>query len=1113
MNRWKLSLRATIHFRRTNAAVAAGIVIATAVCVGSLAVGDSVRNMLRNIADARLGAVRTVVAGGDRFFRETLHDDVGNDLGVVTAPIILLQGSVTAAGKSARVNRVQIVGVTDAFWGLQGSGANTARAPGAGSAIVNDHLSVRLGLAPGDSIVLRIRNPGSIPADAPLSDDRTESVAMRRTVEAVAGKDDFGRFSLRADQLPPDTVFVPLEDLQDAIQRRGQINLLLVGGADADPDQVRPAIRRHWRLIDSELQMTLVESANQYALSSPRVFLDAPIECAALGVSGGALPVLTYFVNEIAHGTNATPYSMVSGVTGNSMPGLGEEHNAPDGSPPIVINQWLSDDLGAETGDKVDLRYYVVGPRRTLLETSATFRVSAVVPLQGAALDPDLMPPFPGLSDADDCSDWDLSFPVDLSRIRDRDETYWDEYHGTPKAFIPYTVGSELWANRFGRTTSIRYPAAAAASNELVRALEHDINPFSLGIEVQDVRAAADAARNGGMDFGSLILSFSSFLVIASLLLSGLLFVFGVESRIEEIGLLRSLGFAPGAIGRMFLREGSVTAALACAAGIPVGIVYTRILLAALSSAWTDAVGGSVVDYHVGTGAMVTGALSGFSLAMIVMFFCAGRLAKRAPVESLAGSTLRAVPAASGRQRSRMAALLALFCAVLAIVTAFKGIGAAGAAQAQSFFGAGMLMLIAGIAATAILLKWRPKTGRTVSLSRRTLIWSGTCRRSGRSLTTVGLLACGCFMIIAVTAHRLDVQDDALSADSGTGGFTHIMELSRPFTRDLSDPAVREDLGAEFGVLDDVIFVPVRVKEGDEASCLNLNRAQQPRLLGIDPTDLPGRFTFAASMNYGTEGSGFADETADPWVWLTRNTPKNWVPAVADNNSILWAMGKKVGDSLSYRDERGRPFEVKLTGGLANSMMQGSVLIPERAFVRKYPSASGYEMYFVDAGGADETAFAEEIEFALADYGVELIPAGKRLAEFNAVQNSYLSMFQILGAFGVLIGIVGLGVVVLRNVLERRSELGLMRALGWSRSALIRSVVSEHACLLLLGCTVGIVAAAVGVIPSLTSPATGFPFLFVLITMAGIFLNGLLWTVIATRLSVSGSFLDALKEE
>ena len=170
-------------------------------------------------------------------------------------------------------------------------------------------------------------------------------------------------------------------------------------------------------------------------------------------------------------------------------------------------------------------------------------------------------------------------------------------------------------------------------------------------------------------------------------------------------------------------------------------------------------------------------------------------------------------------------------------------------------------------------------------------------------------------------------------------------------------------------------------------------------------------------------------------------------------------------------------------------------------------------MYFVDAGGADETAFAEEIEFALADYGVELIPAGKRLAEFNAVQNSYLSMFQILGAFGVLIGIVGLGVVVLRNVLERRSELGLMRALGWSRSALIRSVVSEHACLLLLGCTVGIVAAAVGVIPSLTSPATGFPFLFVLITMAGIFLNGLLWTVIATRLSVSGSFLDALKEE
>ena len=37
----------------------------------------------------------------------------------------------------------------------------------------------------------------------------------------------------------------------------------------------------------------------------------------------------------------------------------------------------------------------------------------------------------------------------------------------------------------------------------------------------------------------------------------------------------------------------------------------------------------------------------------------------------------------------------------------------------------------------------------------------------------------------------------------------------------------------------------MRVREGDDASCLNLNRAQKPRLLGVKPELLTDRFTFA----------------------------------------------------------------------------------------------------------------------------------------------------------------------------------------------------------------------------------------------------------------------------
>ena len=52
---------------------------------------------------------------------------------------------------------------------------------------------------------------------------------------------------------------------------------------------------------------------------------------------------------------------------------------------------------------------------------------------------------------------------------------------------------------------------------------------------------------------------------------------------------------------------------------------------------------------------------------------------------------------------------------------------------------------------------------------------------------------------------------------------------------------------------------------------------------------------------------------------------------------------------------------------------------------------------------------------------------GARLAAFQEVQNTYLSIFQLLGGLGLLLGTVGLGMVVLRNALERRSELAELR--------------------------------------------------------------------------------------
>ena len=107
------------------------------------------------------------------------------------------------------------------------------------------------------------------------------------------------------------------------------------------------------------------------------------------------------------------------------------------------------------------------------------------------------------------------------------------------------------------------------------------------------------------------------------------------------------------------------------------------------------------------------------------------------------------------------------------------------------------------------------------------------------------MLACGSFLIVCIGVFRLDANRDATKKNSGTGGFALIGETTMPVVQDLNSKSGREFFALNEGDLNGVSFVPFRVQEGDDASCLNLNRAQKPRLLGVKPELLAGRFTFA----------------------------------------------------------------------------------------------------------------------------------------------------------------------------------------------------------------------------------------------------------------------------
>jgi ABC-type antimicrobial peptide transport system permease subunit len=799
-------------------------------------------------------------------------------------------------------------------------------------------------------------------------------------------------------------------------------------------------------------------------------------------------------------------------------------------------------------------------------------------------LDRSLMPDFPGLSQAQSCRDWDTGLPIQVNRIRDKDEDYWRVHRGTPKALINLAAGQRLWANRFGNLTALRFyppdqavragssPSAAgrvansapgwAAGARLVDAWKRRTEPATVGLRLRPVRQEASAAVAGSQDFGQLFLGFSFFLVAAALLLMMLLFQLGLEQRATETGLLRALGFKPRQVRRLLLGEAGMIALLGGVLGAWLGPAYARAMLTGLATTWNQAVGGTALVFHAERSTLLYGGLAAAIVTGSTMWWALRRQARQ-PIHLLLAGAAELEPEAQvltdsvrGAAPGRRSRAVAVVGAALALALVALPIWRPDTSAAGAFFGAGSLLLLAGLAWCASwLASWPSREGYlpedlarlgamnlatretpdssgsaqsarrfcrmspafpgagswdTRRLGTASLALRNATRRRRRSLAVIGLLACGCFLVAAVGVFRQDAVPGAERRASGTGGFALIGAATQPLTRDLNSRTGHQAYGLDTNALAGMSIVPFRVRDGEEASCLNLNRAQQPRLLGVRPDllDVRGAFTFAQTAR---------DRPRErPWRLLNGSqvaAAESEVPAIGDEASLVWALGKKVGDTIQYTDENGRPFRLRLVAALSNSILQGNLVIAEDEFVKRFPGTSGYRLFLVDAPAGRAEAVSRELTRGLQDFGLELAPTVERLAAFNAVQNTYLGTFQALGGFGLALGSIGLGLVVLRNVLERRGELALLLAVGWSRLAVQRLVLTEHSALLLAGLAVGLAAAALAVLPPLVARHTQVPLGTVGLTLAAVFANGMFWTWAATRLALRGRLLDALRNE
>jgi putative ABC transport system permease protein len=1099
MSLWRLATRSAGFYWRTNVAVLLAVAVATAVLTGALAVGDSVRYTLAEGLKARLGKVASAAMPQGRFFRVDLAEALQQSLDVPVAPVLQVSGMIANEDGSRRLNQVQVLGVTGTFYKV-GPGGNPFAGGVSEGVVVNEQVAKSLHIVAGDEVVLRVEKPGLMPRDVPLVSDEDRTIASRLKVKAVAGPHEFGRFGLQANQRTPFNVFVPLVSLAQQIGQQGRANMLLVVDHPRRffPATLSTAVKATWQLADASIELRRLEQPSVLELRSGRVFIEGSISEEAMKAEAGAIGVLTYFVNEIRLGDKATPYSMVAAI------GAGDLVPAGMWADEIIINQWLAGDLGAQVGDSVDLAYFVIGPERRLNEERGRFRVVKIVPLEGAAADPTLMPEFPGLADVNNCRDWKPGIPVNLNKIRPKDEQYWNEHRGTPKAFITLAAGQSRWQNQYGNLTAIRYPWRDGLDQQIAQYLRSHIDPAKVGLFFQAVRESGVRAGQGGTDFGQLFLGLSMFLIGSAVILTGLLFVFGVESRSSQIGMLLAIGWPARRVKKLLLAEGGLIALLGTAIGVIMGLFYAWLMLYGLATFWSGAIASAAIQFHVTGLTLLLGGVGGLGVALFGIWVTLRKHVTLPPRQLMAG-IVEGHAASHSRGRLGMTLSVVAFAGATILLVVVRG--GDSQATAGAFFGAGALLLIGTLSLSYVLLCIAAGGVSKPLVSLQGLGFRNAARRRGRSLGIIGLLACGVFMVVAVGANRRDPLRQSQSRDSGTGGFALYGESSLGILHDLSTDAGRKELGLTDPELAGLQAVRFRVHEGDDASCLNLNRAQRPRLLGVQPESLRSREAFRFTGRVPDAGD------MKGWDLLQMNLGDGAIPAIGDYPTIFWALGKKLGEEVEFVDEMGRPFRVRIVGMLDSSILQGSLVIAEKEFTRRFPSVDGYRVLLVDAPSDKMEAVSQKLSFGLTDLGLVLTPTQERLAAFGAVEDTYLSIFTALGGLGLVLGSIGLGLVVLRNMLERRGELAMLRAVGFERARIRRMVFYEHWGLMLAGLVCGVVAAVVAVIPALQSPAGQVPYISLAVTVVMIALSGALWVWLAGTLALRGRLLDALRQE
>jgi len=182
-----------------------------------------------------------------------------------------------------------------------------------------------------------------------------------------------------------------------------------------------------------------------------------------------------------------------------------------------------------------------------------------------------------------------------------------------------------------------------------------------------------------------------------------------------------------------------------------------------------------------------------------------------------------------------------------------------------------------------------------------------------------------------------------------------------------------------------------------------------------------------------------------------------------------------LGTEIVLRDpESGRTRHLRV-GALAKSVFDASVALVSNDSLRSVAGERAVPTFLrvATTPGTDPQHVADSLNGRFLANGADAVSYRKAVDEGFASQNQFFRLMQGYLALGLVVGIAGLGVVMVRAVRERRRQIGVLRALGFATAAVRQAFLVESAFVALEGILIGVVLAMLSTWRLLTSGSFG----------------------------------------